>query len=84
MLSANQFTRRSDYPADYPIEGDQEPDEVLCRGYSVIVSPLGEILAGPEVEGEAILCAEIDLGRSPRGSSTSTWSGTTPVRTSSG
>ena len=28
----------------------------------MIVSPLGEILAGPEVQGEAILRAELDLG----------------------
>jgi nitrilase len=61
VLSANQFARRSDYPADYPIDGDPGPDEVLCRGGSVIVSPLGEILAGPEVGGEAILRADLDL-----------------------
>jgi predicted amidohydrolase len=67
VLSANQFARRSDYPADYPIEGDHEPDEVLCRGASVIVSPLGEILAGPDVQGEAILQAELDLGRIAEG-----------------
>jgi nitrilase len=62
VLSAEQFARRSDYPEDYPIEGDYEPDAVLCRGASVIVSPLGEILAGPELSGEAILRAELDLG----------------------
>jgi nitrilase len=62
VLSAEQFARRSDYPEDYPIEGDYEPDAVLCRGAWVIVSPLGEILAGPELSGEAILRAELDLG----------------------
>jgi nitrilase len=54
VLSAEQFVRRDDYPDDYPIEGDHEPDAVLCRGASVIVSPLGHILAGPELSGEAI------------------------------
>jgi nitrilase len=51
VLSANQYARRSDHP----------PDEVLCRGASMIVSPLGEILAGPATDGEEILLAEIDL-----------------------
>ena len=61
VLSANQFATRGDYPADYPL--DAEPDEVLCRGGSVIVSPLGDILAGPETGGEGILHAELDLAR---------------------
>jgi nitrilase len=65
VLSANQFARRSDYPDDYPV--DLAPDEVMCRGNSVIVSPFGELLAGPETEGEAILRAEIDLGRTVEG-----------------
>ena len=61
VLSANQFARRSDYPDDYPV--DVPADQVMCRGNSVIVSPLGELLAGPEIDGEAILRAELDLGR---------------------
>jgi nitrilase len=65
VLSANQFARRSDYPDDYPV--DLPADEVMCRGNSVIVSPLGELLAGPEIDGEAILRAEIDLGRTIEG-----------------
>lgn len=67
VLSANQFTRRSDYPKDYAIEGGEDPDRVLCRGGSVIVSPLGEILAGPNFEGEAILTAELDLDEIAKG-----------------
>ena len=67
LLSANQFARRSDYPEDYPIESDHRPDDVLCRGASLIVSPLGEILAGPETGGETILRAEVDLGRITEG-----------------
>jgi nitrilase len=65
VLAAEQFARRSDYPDDYPIDGDYDPDAVLCRGASVIVSPLGEILAGPETSGEAILRAELDLAQIP-------------------
>ena len=67
VLSANQFARRRDYPDDYPLEGDHAPDDVLCRGASMIVSPLGVILAGPEIEGEAILRADIDLSQITEG-----------------
>jgi nitrilase len=67
VLSANQFARRKDYPHDYPIDGDHHPDDVLCRGASMIVSPLGEILAGPEIDGEAILRAELELGQIAEG-----------------
>ncbi len=66
VLSANQFARRSDYPDDYPIDID-DPAAILCRGASMIVSPLGEILAGPETGGEAILRAELDLGQIAEG-----------------
>jgi nitrilase len=61
VLSANQFVRRRDYPDDYPLIDEHQPDDVMCRGASVIVSPLGEILAGPAVDGEEILMADIDL-----------------------
>jgi nitrilase len=67
VLSANQFVRRCDYPQEYPIAGDHQWDAVLCRGASMIVSPLGEILAGPEVDGEAIVRAELDLGEIAEG-----------------
>jgi nitrilase len=65
VFSANQFARRSDYPDDYPV--DVSADHVMCRGNSVIVSPLGELLAGPATEGEAILRAEVDIGRTIEG-----------------
>ena len=61
VLSCNQFTRRSDYPDDYPIDGVTDPNAVLSRGGSCIVSPSGEILAGPNYQGEIILAANIEL-----------------------
>jgi nitrilase len=64
VLSAGQFARRSDYPADYPLEADlggDDPDRVLIAGGSCIVGPLGDVLAGPAREGEAILIADLDL-----------------------
>jgi len=65
-LSACQYLLRSDYPADvHPVQGDH-PDTVLIGGGSVIVSPLGEVLAGPLREGEGILCTELDLDDIPR------------------
>ena len=67
VLSAEQFVRRDYYPKDYPIDGDHEPDAVLCRGASVIVSPLGHILAGPELSGEAIVRGDLDLAEIAEG-----------------
>ena len=66
VLSANQFARRSDFPADRPAP-DADPDEVVSTGGSVIVGPLGEILAGPLTEGEGILIADLDLDDIVRG-----------------
>jgi nitrilase len=60
VLSAGQFARRSDYPDDYPLEA-AGPDDVVIAGGSVIVDPLGTVLAGPARDGEAILTADIDL-----------------------
>ncbi|MFG3040908.1 nitrilase-related carbon-nitrogen hydrolase [Streptomyces sp. NPDC048330] len=61
VLGANQYLRRDALPADlHPVQGDA-PDTVLINGGSVIVSPLGEVLAGPLRDGEGILTAELDL-----------------------
>jgi nitrilase len=55
------------YPAELPMreELDEWP-EVMCRGGSVIISPLGEVLAGPLYDQEGILCAELDMSQIPR------------------
>ncbi|WP_349606105.1 nitrilase-related carbon-nitrogen hydrolase [Cupriavidus sp. DF5525] len=66
VLSSNQFARRSDYPADYPAFQDQPLDAVVSVGGSCIVDPLGNVLAGPNFEGEGVLVAEIDLAEIPR------------------
>jgi nitrilase len=67
VLSANQFNRRSDFPADYRTRFGDDPDTVLTRGGSSIVDPFGNFLAGPNTEGEAILTAEIDRAQVVRG-----------------
>jgi predicted amidohydrolase len=66
VLSANQFTRRSDLPGPHPLP-DDDPDAVICNGGSVIVDPLGEVLAGPLTDGEGILVADLDRGQIVRG-----------------
>lgn len=66
VLSANQFARRRDYPADYPTGFGDDPATVLSRGGSCIIGPLGQILAGPDFSGETILTADIDLNEIAR------------------
>jgi nitrilase len=34
----------------------------MCRGGSAIISPLGEVIAGPLYDEEGILYADLDLG----------------------
>ena len=60
VLAACQFARRSDYPDDYPVAAEG-PDSVLIGGGSVIIDPLGVVLAGPARDGEAVLVADLDL-----------------------
>jgi nitrilase len=67
VLSANQFNRRRDFPADYPTSFGDDPDTIVTRGGSAIVDPFGNFLAGPNLEGEAILTAEIERDAIVRG-----------------
>lgn len=67
VLSACQHITRGAFPADYECALGDAPDTVLMRGGSLIVSPHGELLAGPDFSGEAILYADIDLGEVVRG-----------------
>ncbi len=66
VLSANLFARRSHYP-DVSWNVDSESDDVVSRGGSCIVDPLGNILAGPNFEGECVLVADIDRDAIARG-----------------
>lgn len=62
MLGCNQYVTKDMYPADLPGIADLESQpEVMSRGGSVIVSPLGEVLAGPLWDKEGILTAELNL-----------------------
>ncbi|MFK5584243.1 MULTISPECIES: carbon-nitrogen hydrolase family protein [unclassified Serinicoccus] len=67
VLSACQYITRGAFGDDYPGIIGEQPDDVLMRGGSVVVSPLGEVLAGPVFDREETLYAEVspdDLTRS--------------------
>jgi nitrilase len=68
VLGSNQFVTKEMYPPD--LEGIEDlagQPEVLCRGGSAIISPLGDVLAGPLYGEEGILFADLDLGEVARG-----------------
>jgi nitrilase len=65
VLGCNQFVTRDMHEA--ALGPQQGLPEILCRGGSTIVSPHGEVLAGPLYDREGILVAELDLGETVRG-----------------
>jgi nitrilase len=67
VLSASQFLTRADFPAGMNNHVTDDADHVLMRGGSVIVDPLGQVLAGPDFTSETILCAELDMRQIARG-----------------
>ena len=67
VLSACQHITRGAYPADHECVLGDAPETVLMRGGSMIVGPLGEVLAGPDYSGETILFARIDPAAIARG-----------------
>ncbi len=67
IFSCCQYLTRGDCPEDYPaIQGD-DPQTVIMRGGSAIISPLGKVLAGPLYNERGILTAEIDTDEITRG-----------------
>jgi nitrilase len=68
VLGCNQFVTKDMYPSY--LEGINElngqPD-VICRGGSVIISPLGHVIAGPLYHQEGILYAELDMAEIIKG-----------------
>jgi nitrilase len=67
VLSACQYLLRSDCPPDYSPFAEGPVDPVLIRGGSLIVSPFGQVLAGPLRDSEGILTSELDLREIARG-----------------
>lgn len=68
VVSACQFMTRADVRDEMfePIQGN-DPGTILIRGGSCIVSPLGEVLAGPVYDKEETIYAELDLTDVQRG-----------------
>ncbi|WP_340153180.1 carbon-nitrogen hydrolase family protein [uncultured Marivirga sp.] len=60
VIGSNQFIRKSDYPEHLQKQLAEDRPEILSRGGSVIISPLGKVLAGPLYNEEGLLTAEID------------------------
>ena len=67
VLSACQYMMRADAPAAYDCIQGNDPATELIRGGSVIVGPLGDVLAGPVYGQEAVIAADIDLLDAIRG-----------------
>ena len=60
VLSACQVLTKADWPQDLRDAGGE------IDGKSLIVSPFGQVLAGPQT-GEGTLFADLDLGEITRG-----------------
>ncbi|MGQ7249509.1 carbon-nitrogen hydrolase family protein [Halomonas sp. V046] len=60
VLSACQYLRRGDFDDEYRCVLSDDPDYVLMRGGSVIVGPLGEVVAGPIFDRSCVIYANID------------------------
>lgn len=67
VLSACQHVKRSDCPADYPLATPVAADATLIRGGSCIIGPLGQVLAGPTFDQDAVLTADLDPAEIVRG-----------------
>jgi nitrilase len=64
VLGCNQLITENAYPDDLR---SQAGDNFTCSGGSVIISPRGQVLAGPLWNEEGILFAEIDLDEVVKG-----------------
>jgi nitrilase len=60
VLSACQVLTKADWPEDLREAGGE------IDGRSVVISPRGQVLAGP-LEGEGILCVDLDIDEITRG-----------------
>jgi len=65
VVSVPQHIPRSAFPGDFPLEIPAEV-EVLGRGGACVVSPTGQVIAGPLYDGEGIVYADCDLSAALR------------------
>ncbi len=67
VLGCNQFVTKEMYSSDLPcLEELVNAPDVMCRGGSAIISPMGETIAGPLYGQEGILYADLDMGEVAR------------------
>ncbi len=67
VLSSCQHLRRAQFPMESMHNRlPDDPETLLMRGGSCIISPAGKVLAGPVYGEDALLTAEIDLDDIPR------------------
>jgi len=83
VIGVNCAWHASDLPPDLPGRDLWPEDEWLSSGRSVIVGPRGDVLAGPAVQSEQVLLAEIDVAAARRARQFFVRSGITAVPTSS-
>jgi nitrilase len=67
VLSACQYLGGGGRGEEHLPGPDPEPAAPLIRGGSMIVGPLGNVLAGPNYDGECILYADLDVGEIAEG-----------------
>ena len=69
VLAACQFAQEKDYPPDHAVANaaNRNPSNVVISGGSVIIDPLGNVLAGPLLGEEGVLTADLDLDQVIRG-----------------
>ncbi|KAI0756729.1 carbon-nitrogen hydrolase [Daedaleopsis nitida] len=69
VLSACQFAQEKDYPPDHAVSdaSARNPENVMIAGGSVIISPLGQVLAGPLLGEEGVISADLDMDDFYRG-----------------
>ena len=63
VISPSHFQRAASYPDDFPLSRLLEGVDVIGRGGSAILGPDGSYLAGPLLDEEGVLYAELDPGR---------------------
>ncbi len=68
VVSACQYYEKSMYPPEMEtLDEIKDLPDILSRGSSVIISPMGEVLAGPLYNEEGILYADLNLDETVKG-----------------
>ena len=67
VLACNQYVTKDMYPKDLACYAElADSPEVMCRGGSCIINPMGEYIAGPVYGKEEILIADLDMALIPQ------------------